>query len=66
MRYFFFVVCTGFMLLPAAAFGRAYYVARLDTLNADGTLAHPYPHIQQAAALMVAGDKLTKEIPCRG
>jgi hypothetical protein len=56
MRYFFFVLCAGLMLLPPATFGRAYYVARLDTLNADGSLAHPFPHIQQAAALMAAGD----------
>jgi parallel beta-helix repeat protein len=35
---------------------RAYYVAPGDSLNADGTSAHPYPRIQQAANLMVAGD----------
>ena len=46
----------GLLLMPAAPIARAYYVARLDTLNADGTFAHPYPRIQQAAALMVAGD----------
>jgi hypothetical protein len=37
-------------------FARTYYVAKIDTLNPDGTLAHPYPHIQQAANLMTAGD----------
>jgi hypothetical protein len=56
MRYFSFVLCAGLTLMPFPAMGRAYYVAKVDTLNADGSSAHPFPRIQQAAAVMVAGD----------
>jgi len=52
----FLIAFIAWLLLSSGACGRAYYVAQRDTLNADGTITHPYPRIQQAANLMVAGD----------
>jgi hypothetical protein len=55
-RFFAFAAALVLSIAPQSSFARTYYVAQRDTLSADGTIAHPYPRIQQAAALMVAGD----------